>query len=223
VATPLLLRARSGPTAPAPAELAERVRAIGRGADLDLGAGVLVTGARDGGPCNAYVVGLGPTRRVVLEHALAAWPPALVDQVVAHELGHWRLGHTARRLPLTILVQLATFAVAGWLFTTSLVLGWAGVPAAGDPRSYPMLLLLTPLLALPARCLLAWRERAQERAADAFALALLGAPDEFAAMLDRAADEGGAPRRLPRWRRLTASHPPIDERALACTRFASTI
>lgn len=223
VATPLLLRARSGPLAPAPGELADRVHAVGRRSDLDLRAGVLVAGSRDAGRCNAYVVGLGPTRRVVLEQALAAWPLALVDQVVAHELGHWRLGHTARRLPLTIAVQLATFATAGWLFATPLVLGWAGVPSAGDPRSYPMLLLLTPLLALPARCLLAWRERAQERAADEFALALLHAPDEFAAMLDRAADEGGAPRRLPRWRRLTASHPPIDERTLACTRFASTI
>jgi STE24 endopeptidase len=182
---------------------------------------VLVAGRRNDGRCNAYVVGLGPTRRVVLEERLTAWPPALVDQVVAHELGHWRLGHTARRLSLTIATQLATFAVAGWIFSSHLLLGWAGVAAPGDPRSYPVLLLLTPVLALPARCLLAWRERAQERAADTFALTLLQAPDEFAAMLDRAADEGGAPRRLPSWRRLTASHPPIDERALACTRFAS--
>jgi STE24 endopeptidase len=221
VAMPLTLRARSGPLAPAPAWLAERVAAIGRRCDLDVGGGVLVTGRRNDGRCNAYVVGLGPTRRVVLEEPLTAWPPALVDQVVAHELGHWRLGHTARRLSLTIAAQLATFALAGWIYSSHLLLGWAGVAAAGDPRSYPVLLLLTPVLSLPARCLLAWRERAQERAADAFALTVLHAPDEFAAMLDRAADEGGAPRRLPSWRRLTATHPPIDERALACTRFAS--
>jgi len=184
---------------------------------------VLVAGPRADRRCNAYVVGLGPTRRVVLEDALAAWPPALVDQVVAHELGHWRLGHTARRLPLTVITQLATFAIAAWALATAPVLGWAGVAAAGDPRSYPMVLLLTPALALPARCLLAWRDRAQERAADRFALALLDAPADFAAMLERAADEGGAARQLSPWRRLTASHPPIDERALACTRSASII
>jgi STE24 endopeptidase len=217
LATPLALRARSGPLAPAPAGLAERVRAIGRRCDLDVDGGVLVAGPRADRRCNAYVVGLGPTRRVVLEDALAAWPPALVDQVVAHELGHWRLGHTARRLPLTVATQLATFAIAAWVLVTPAVLGWAGVSGPGDPRSYPMLLLLTPVLALPARCLLAWRDRAQERAADRFALDLLQAPADFSAMLDRAADEGGGARRLSPWRRLTASHPPIDERALACT------
>jgi len=223
MATPLALRARSGPLAPAAPALAHRLRDVGRRGDLDIGGGVLVAGPRADRRCNAYVVGLGPTRRVVLEDALAAWPPALVDQVVAHELGHWRLGHTARRLPLTVITQLATFAIAAWALATAAVLGWAGVAAAGDPRSYPMILLLTPALALPARCLLAWRDRAQERAADRFALALLDAPADFAAMLERAADEGGAARQLSPWRRLTASHPPIDERALACTRSASII
>lgn len=222
VAMPLLLRAQSGPIGAAPPTLAERVHALGRRAGVDLSRGVAVAGAVLGAGCNAYVVGLGPTRRVVLERALAAWPPALVDQVVAHEIGHWRLRHATRRLPLALLAQLGTFALAGWLLSRPPVLEAAGVATAGDPASYPLLLLLTPALALPARCLLAWRDRAQERSADEFALSLLRDPDAFAAMLDRAADEGGAPRALPQWRRLTSSHPPIDERALACTRFAST-
>ncbi len=104
----------------------------------------------------------------------------------------------------------------------SQLLHWAGIAETGDPRSFPLLLLVTPLLVLPARCLLARYDRDQERAADDFALALLDSPDHFAAMLERAADEGGAPRHLPWWRRLTASHPPIDERASACMRYAST-
>ena len=223
-ATPLTMRAQSGPLSSAPPSLAERVQALGRRAGVDVGGGVAVAGAGKSANrrCNAYVVGLGPTRRVVLEQALADWPPQLVDQVVAHEIGHWRLGHAARRLPLTIVAQLGTFVFAAWLLSLPSVLDAAGVAGAGDPRSYPFLLLLTPALTLPARCLLAWRDRAQERAADEFALSLLRAPEAFAAMLDRAADEGGAPRELPSWRRLTASHPPINERALACTRFAST-
>ena len=153
----------------------------------------------------------------------AAWPPDLVDQVVAHELGHWRLGHSARRLPLTLFVQLATLALASRLLSAAPLLRWAGIAGAGDPRSYPLLLCLTVLVALPARGVLAWRDRAQERAADRFALALLANPDRFVAMLRRAAEEGGAPWRLAWWRRLTASHPSINERTEACARFASTI
>ncbi len=135
---------------------------------------------------------------------------------MAHELGHWRLGHGARRLPLTLLAELAALAAAAGALSFSPLLDAAGITAAGDPRSYPLLLVVGAVVALPVRGLLAWRDRAQERAADRFAIDVLGQPDVFDAMLQRAADESGAPRTLPWWRRLTASHPPIDERVAAC-------
>ncbi|MGH9279313.1 MAG: M48 family metalloprotease [Acidimicrobiales bacterium] len=219
LAQPLILRAQSGPLERGDAELEGRVRDIGARAGLDLG-GVFVAG---GEKCNAYVAGLGATRRVVLEKPLTEWPPELVDQVVAHELGHWKLGHAGRRLPLTLVGQLVTFALAGWVLSWPWLLGVAGVSSAGDPASYPLLLVVTPVLMAPARLVIAWYDRAQERAADRFALTLLADPVHFAAMLDKAADEGGAPRRLPWWRRVVASHPPIEERALVCTPSVSTI
>ncbi len=216
LATPFVLKAQAGPLVPAPPELTERVQALAVRAGVDLAGGVVVAGKPGSRRCNAYVVGLGPTRRLVLEQAVATWPPELVDQVVAHELGHWRLGHAARRLPLSILSQLVTLAAAAAVLSFAPLLDWAGVAQIGDPASYPLLLVVGAVLALPARCLLAWRDRAQERAADRFALDLLHRPDDFGAMLQRAADDSGAPRHLPWWRLLTASHPPIDERAAAC-------
>lgn len=218
-AMPLVVRLQSGPLTPAPPELADRVRAVGARAGVDVDP-VLVAAPKAG--CNAYVVGLGPTRRIVLDGTLATWPGELVDQVVAHEIGHWRLGHLSRRLPLAVATQVATLALAAWVLSFPALLRGAGVTAAGDPRSLPLLLLVTPVLVLPARILLAWHDRRHEGAADRFALHLLHAPEQFAAMLDRAADEGGAPRRLGWRQRATASHPSIDERAQACMRFAST-
>lgn len=216
LATPFALRAQAGPLVPAPPELSARIQALAVRAEVDLAGGVVVAGKPGSRRCNAYVVGLGPTRKLVLEQAVAAWPPELVDQVVAHELGHWRLGHGARRLPLTILCQLATLAAAATVLSSAPLLHWAGVTEIGDPASYPLLLVVGAVLALPARCLLAWRDRSQERAADSFALDLLDRPDDFGAMLQRAAEDSGAPRHLPWWQHLTASHPPIDERAAAC-------
>jgi STE24 endopeptidase len=219
IAAPLALRAQAGPLTPGSDELADRVQALAERAGVDLGGGVVVAGksGKSGdGRCNAYVVGLGPTRRLVLEQAVAAWPPELVDQVVAHELGHWRLGHSSRRLPLTVLCQLATLAAAAAALSYGPLLALAGVTDAGDPRSYPFLLVLGALLALPARCLLAGRDRAQERAADRFALDLLDLPQDFTAMLHRAAAEASIATDLTWWRRATASHPSIDERAAAC-------
>ena len=210
---PLALRARAGGTTPP--DLEARVHAVAGRAGVDVG-DVIVTGKPGSTRANAYVVGIGRTRRVVLEQGLAAWPPDLVDQVVAHELGHWRLGHCARRLPLTVLAELAALAAAAGALSSTLLLDAAGVTAAGDPRSYPLLLAVGAVVALPVRGLLAWRDRAQERAADRFALLTLDRPDLFDAMLQRAAADTGTPRSLPWWRRLTASHPPIDERAAAC-------
>jgi STE24 endopeptidase len=213
---PLAIRARASGSAPTPPDLTRRVQAVAEKAGVEVG-DVIVTGKKPGSHRgNAYVVGLGATRRVVLEHDLAAWPADLVDQVVAHELGHWRLGHGARRLPLTLLAELAALAAAAGALSFAPLLAAAGITAAGDPRSYPLLLVLGTVVALPVRALLAWRDRAQEKAADRFAIDVLGRPDVFDAMLQRAADESGAPRTLPWWRRLTASHPPIDERVAAC-------
>lgn len=215
VALPLVMRARATGPAPTSPELRSRIEAVAEKAGVQVG-DVIVTGKPGSGRVNAYVVGLGRSRRVVLEHDLAAWPAELVDQVVAHELGHWRLGHGARRLPLTLLAELAALAAAAGALSYSPLLHAAGINGPADPRSYPLLLVLGAVVALPVRCLLAWRDRAQERAADRFALDVLAQPDVFDTMLQRAADESGAPRWLPRWRRLTASHPPIDERATAC-------
>jgi STE24 endopeptidase len=215
VAMPLAMRARASGPAPTLPELTARIQAVAEKAGVEVG-DVIVTGKPGSHRGNAYVVGLGRTRRVVLERDLAAWPPELVDQVVAHELGHWRLGHGSRRLPLTLLAELAALVAAAGALSYSPLLHAAGITAAGDPRSYPLLLVLGAVVALPVRGLLAWRDRAQERAADRFALDVLGQPDVFDAMLQRAADESGAPRSLPWWRRLTASHPPIDERVAAC-------
>ncbi len=214
-AMPVALHARRGPLLPAADDLSDRVRAMDARAGVDVG-GVAVAGKGGGRGCNAYVVGLGPTRRIVVEQAVAEWPPELADQAVAHELGHWRLGHGARRLPLNILLQLVTLAAAAAVLAYEPLLDWAGIGGAGDPRSYPLLLVVGAAVAFPARCLLAWRDRAQERAADHFALTLLQRPDDLAAMLRRAGEESGTAARIPWWKRLTASHPPIDERVAAC-------
>lgn len=218
-AMPVLVRVQTGPLSPASPSLACGIAAIAALAGVDLAGGVLVADhvVNRAPRCNAYVVGCGRSRRVVLESGVASWPGDLLDQVIAHEIGHWHLRHGIRRLPVTLLAQLGTFALAAALLSWRPLLAWAGVAQLGDPQSYPLLLLLTTVIVLPARLALAAYDRAQERQADRFALALLGNPSRFAAMLDLAARDGGAPRHLPWWRRLTASHPPIDERILAAS------
>ncbi len=222
LAMPALLHARAGSPGPVPGPLDLRLRALARRAGVDLPGGVEVAAKGRHRCANAYVLGLGPARRVVLEQAVAAWPPELVDQAVAHELGHVRLGHVGRRLPLALLAQLTTLTAAAAALSFAPLLHLAGVRTVGDPASYPLLLAVGAVVVLPARCLLAWHARAQERAADRFARALLDRPGDFTAMLRRAGADSGAPRQLPWWRRATATHPPLDERAAACRTLLPT-
>jgi STE24 endopeptidase len=130
---------------------------------------------------NAYVSGIGRTRRVVVFDTLLAMAgsgaggaagadPAAVEVVVAHELGHRRDGHVAK---LTLLAM-AGAAVA--VFVLWAVLG----TRVADPRTLPEALLLLLALELAALAPGAWLSRCFERAADRCSLELTEQPAAFA-------------------------------------------
>jgi STE24 endopeptidase len=127
---------------------------------------------------NAYVSGLGKTRRIVvadtlLEHASAAE----VRVVVAHELGHVRQRH----------VLLATLLSMGLAGTATVVL-WALLGTTIiNPHRLPLVLLIgfaLTLIFLPARSGIS---RRWERSADRDALCLTGDADAYRATMRRLA------------------------------------
>jgi STE24 endopeptidase len=120
---------------------------------------------------NAYVSGIGRTRRVVVfDTLLQAADPAAVEVVVAHELGHRRDGHVAK------FTLLAMAGAAGAVLVLWAVLG----TRVGDPRTLPeaLLLLLGPRAGALAPG--AWLSRRFERAADRCSLELTEQPAAFA-------------------------------------------
>lgn len=112
---------------------------------------------------NAYVSGVGRTRRVVLfDTLLERASPVETKLVVAHELGHRRERHV---LKATLLAMAAT---AAFVLVLRLALG------APQPDEIPLVVLLAgvlELLALPPGAALS---RRWERVADGFALQLTG-------------------------------------------------
>ena len=120
---------------------------------------------------NAYVSGIGGTRRVVVfDTLLEAADPAAVEVVVAHELGHRRYGHV---LKLTLL------AMAGAAFAVLFLWAVLGTRVA-DPRTLPQALLLLLALELAALGPGAWLSRRFERVADRCSLDLTEEPAAFA-------------------------------------------
>jgi STE24 endopeptidase len=181
-------------------------------------AGVPVVGvwvvdeSRKSRTANAAVVGLGRTRRILISDTLAAaFRPAEVEAVLAHELGHHVHGDMRRGLLAQGALTLVTFAVAGRLLEAG-VGGW-GLAGAADPAGLPWLALVLLTLGAVQLPLANAFSRRLERQADDYALALARDPDAFVGALERLADLNLAERRPHRLKEiLLYSHPALDRR-----------
>jgi STE24 endopeptidase len=150
-------------------ELAGRLRALARRAGVPVRDVLVADASRRTRKVNAYVSGLGATRRVVLfDTLLGQADPRRIELVVAHELGHRRARHVAKATLLGMVGAAATVVVV-----------WAVVSNPGDLRNAPLMLLVAGALELVALPLAAAVSRRWERAADRFSLEMTGDPEAF--------------------------------------------
>jgi STE24 endopeptidase len=169
-----------------------------------------VDASRRTSAANAYVNGLGRTKRVVLfDTLLERFTREETRLVVAHELAHVRHRDIWRSL-----VHLALVAPLG--LRAADLLARRLDPAAGRAGAAPSVPALAlavglvgALLVVPGNRL----SRAVERRADSFALGLTDAPEAFTSFERRIVVANLADPDPPRWMTaLLASHPPAVER-----------
>jgi STE24 endopeptidase len=165
---------------------------------------------------NAYVTGLGPTKRVVLyDTMLDRYSRDEVRLVVAHELGHVR----NRDVPRNV-VYAAIVAPAAALAVQRL--SWALSDERGTPATLPALGLAATLVSTPIGLIGNRLSRAIERRADQFSLELAGAPEAFVSFERAIALQNLADLEPPRWvTGLLSTHPPTAERIGAAVAFAA--
>ncbi|MFJ2081744.1 M48 family metallopeptidase [Micromonospora chokoriensis] len=171
---------------------------------------------------NAYVSGLGPTRRVVVyDTLLTEATPAEVTAVVAHELGHAKDSDVAVGT-LTGALGAAAAVVALYLLGSwGPLLRLAGVDSVAQPRAFPLLLALVTVAGLVAAPVQALMSRRVEARADAHAFALTGDPEAFESMQRRLGSVNLGDPDPPRWEYLySASHPSTVERMAAARAYA---
>ncbi|MBU2670729.1 M48 family metallopeptidase [Actinoplanes bogorensis] len=171
---------------------------------------------------NAYVSGLGPTRRIVVyDTMLTEAEPAEVVSVAAHELGHAKDGDV---LTGTILGALGTAAAVIALFllgSWQWLLSRAGADTIGEPRAIGLLIALVTLAGLVAGPAQAFVSRRIEARADEHALVLTGDPATFEAMQRRLGTVNLSDPDPPAWEHVMfASHPSTVERMAAARAFA---
>lgn len=161
---------------------------------------------------NAFVAGFGPTKRVVLYDTMLEHPPEMIEQVVAHEIGHYRLKHVQKSIVFMAVLTFGVFAFLQWFTDWQWALDVAGVESIDDPRGVVLLLAGLGIGMKAIGWVSAWYSRAKERQADLEALELLGDPLAFIEVWRRMAPKNKAELETPWWKRIEASHPEIAER-----------
>ena len=164
-------------------ELRSDVLRLARKAGVDVGQVYVMDASRRTTAANAYVNGLGHTKRVVLyDNLIKDFTPAETRLVVAHELGHVR--HHDMRNGLIWLALVAPFGIwaaallAERLTPRGVALGPRAVPAVALSIA-----IVVPVVTMVSNQL----SRDVERRADAFSLALTHDPQTFIAFQRRIA------------------------------------
>ena len=149
-------------------QLAQQLRLLANQAGVPIRNVLVADASRRTVKANAYVSGLGPTRRVVVwDTLLRTAGEREVKLVVAHELGHRRERH---------IVKGTALAIAGAVVAVLLIRLALGTPQPGDYPIAALLLIGLELVALPFGAALS---RRWERTADRYSLRLTGDRDAF--------------------------------------------
>jgi STE24 endopeptidase len=163
---------------------------------------------------NAFFVGLGRTKRIVLfDTLLGSHTEEEILAVLAHEAGHWKKRHILRMLvPLEILSFVSFYVVARFL-DWPLIYRTFGFQESNIYVGLFLIGTFISLLGFFAQPLGSAISRKFEREADDFTLELLGTGESMTSALKRLAADNLAnlsPHPLYAW--FYYSHPPLVER-----------
>ena len=184
------------------ADLEDAIREIANRSSTPI-AGVKVWDTFKEPLANAAVAGLAGRYRFVYitQYLLEILPKSDIVAILAHELGHFRLGHVLTYLLFTLDLVFISVAIKLLLFLN--------FPDFSETYSYyssivdPVFFLLIFLLIFTALT------RYSERQADRFAASMVGS-EKFASALENLQDHIGIPpRKLPWW---LETHPDFAER-----------
>ena len=197
-------------------QLRSDVVELARRANVDVGEVYRVDASRRTTASNAYVTGIGHTKRVVLyDNLIEEFSRDQVGSIVAHELGHVKHRDVPRGL-----LWVAIVAPAAAFLIQRLSERWAPADARlGEGRgtatalAVPVVALALGVVSFAATAASNSLSRAVERNADAYALDLTQDPAAFIAVDRKLAEENVSDPDPPRWVNLLfGTHPPTIER-----------
>jgi STE24 endopeptidase len=166
---------------------------------------------------NAYFTGFGAARRIVFfDTLLEKLAPEEIEAVLAHELGHFRHRHVAKRIALSSALSLAFLWLLGQLIDQPWFYAGLGVGAGDTAASTAMGLLLfsmvLPVFLFPLAPLTSALSRKHEYEADAYAAQQTRAADLITALVKLYRDNAATVTPDPLHSLFHDSHPPASQR-----------
>ncbi|MFO8026063.1 MAG: M48 family metallopeptidase [Opitutales bacterium] len=139
---------------------------------------LVMDGSKRSGHSNAFFAGFGRFRRIVLfDTLIEQMNPEQLEAVLAHEIGHYKLGHIPKMVLLSAVSSFAMFAVLGWLEGAAWFTEAFYFDSGAEGRLVPVLLLfmlLSGLVTFWLSPLASLLSRKHEYEADAFAREAMG-------------------------------------------------
>ncbi len=186
----------------------------------------VMDGSRRSAHGNAYFTGLGRAKRIVFfDTLLQRLQPAEIEAVLAHELGHFKRRHIAKRLAFSFVASLVFLALLGWLAEAPWFYEGLGVEPALDRNhngvALVLFMLVVPVFTFTLAPLASRISRKHEFEADAFAVAHTRSEDLASALVKLYEDNAATLTPDPVHSAFYDSHPPAAIRIARLQQAAS--
>lgn len=197
--------------------LAERIGALLTRTGFASKGVFVMDGSRRSAHGNAYFTGLGRAKRIVFfDTLIERLLPPEIEAVLAHELGHFKLKHIAKRLVFSFVASLGVLALLGWLVTQPWFYTGLGVEPSIDGANQGVALVLfmlvLPVFTFVFAPLASLMSRKHEFEADRFAARNASAHDLANALVKLYQDNASTLTPDPVHSAFYDSHPPASIR-----------
>ncbi|HEY5633028.1 MAG TPA: M48 family metallopeptidase [Burkholderiaceae bacterium] len=175
----------------------------------------VMDGSRRSAHGNAYFTGLGKSKRIVFfDTLLERLTGEEVEAVLAHELGHFRRHHIAKRIAVSFALSLAGLALLGHLASQPWFFQGLGVHAEADRNALALVLfaLALPWFTFALQPVASFVSRRHEFEADAFAARESSAAQLAGALVKLYEDNAATLTPDPLHSAFYDSHPPAAQR-----------
>ena len=173
----------------------------------------MMDGSKRSSHGNAFFIGFGATKRIVLFDTLVSrLDPPEVEAVLAHELGHYKLHHIAKALVLSAAISFAGLWVLGQLIGKPWFYSGLGIATPSMAAALLLFFLVVPEFTFFLHPLTSLYSRLREFEADAYAMLHSSAAELVRALVKLYQDNAATLTPDPLHSAFYDSHPPAAAR-----------